>query len=302
MIINGLALNGYYINNPVYISITDLITSKYIEITIAGAVYKLYPNLAGEVLVNLSSMIRVSIPLTQANGDYENSSITNTTHELTITVKDYKNDGTTTTTETFVKTFIRGGEFGNNNNLIATPNKTLVSSLKIPVWINKPCALYFLNDSLQVIKMPLKDVTISYFDDVHQVGIELQQTRYTDGVYLKFLNSLGGYSYWNFERTSTKLKSENIGYYVTPSIAGEQVTDMGHTLKEDITVESVVKAEYINIIKDLITSTEVYVFDDNNWVRIVLDGNSLTLNPAKKVYDVSVTYKRHNTYTPTTLI
>ena len=301
MIIQGLTLNGYFVNNPIYISITDLITSKYIEIIIGTAVYKLYPNLNGEVLVNLASMIRVTMPLTQANGDYLNSSIANTTHELTITVKEYKNDGTNTT-ESFTKTFIRGGALGNNNNLIATPNKTLTSSLKIPVWINKPCALYYLNDSLQVIKMPLKDVTISYFDDVHQVGVEVQQTRYTDGVYLKFLNSFGGYSYWNFERTSTKLKSENIGYYVTPSLAGEMVTDMGHTLKEDITVESVVKAEYINIIKDLITSTEVYVQDANNWVRIVLDGNSLTLNSVKKVYDVSVTFKRHNTYTPTTLI
>lgn len=301
MIINGLNSNGYFVNNPVYISITDLITSKYIEVTIGSAVYKLYPNLNGEVLINLASMIRVTMPLSNANTDYLNSSIANTTHELTITVKDYKNDGTTTI-ESFTKTFIRAGALGNNNNLTATANKTLVSSLKIPVWINKPCALYYLNDSLQVIKMPLKDVTISYFDDVHQVGVEVQQTRYTDGVYIKFLNSLGGYSYWNFERTSTKLKSENIGYYITPSLDGEMVTDMGHTLKEDITVESVVKSEYINIIKDLITSTEVYVQDANNWVRIILDGNNLALNPVKKVYDVSVTYKRHNTYTPTTLI
>lgn len=306
MIIKGLESNGYYTNNPIYVEVSDLINTKYIEVTLAFAgsssiVYKLYSDLTGKVLVNLASMIRVMLPLPVANTDYTNNTTENTVHELSITIKETKTNNTTSE-QSFVKKFVRGGILGNKINQVAQVGVTLTNSTKLPVWRNRPVALYVMTKDLIVGKHPIV-VNINYFDDNYNIDVEVQSTRYTDGVYLKFLNSLGGYSYWNFERTSTKLKTDNIGYYITPSITGEFVTDMGQEINEEITVESVVKAEYIGILQDLITSSEVYQFTgDNNWERIILDGNSITINPVKKVYDVSITYKRHNTFTPTTLI
>ncbi|MGV0964775.1 hypothetical protein [Empedobacter falsenii] len=307
MIIKGLEANGYYTNNPLYIEVSDLVDNKYIEVTLAyngvnSVTYKLYSDLKGKVLVNVASMVRVMLPLTSANTDYTNNTNENTVNELTITIKEYKTDNTTTE-QSFVKKFVRGGVIGNNINVTSATGVTLVNSEKLPIWKDRPVALYYMNSDLVVRKLPIT-ATGSYFDTTHNIQIELQTTRYVDGVYLKFLNSLGGYSYWNFERTSIKLKTNNIGYYITPTISGEQVTDMGQEVSEESTVESVVKAEYIGILQDLITSSEVYKYDgdNNNWERIILDGNSITINPVKRVYDVSVTYKRHNTFSPTTLI
>lgn len=304
MIIKGLELNGYYINNPLYIEVSDLINTKYIEVTLAGAnsvIYKLYSDLQGKVLVNLASMVRVMLPLTSANTDYTNNTTENTVHELSITIKEYKTDNTTTE-QSFSKKFVRGGKIGNLINQVAQVGVTLTNSTKLPVWKGRPVALYNMTNDLTVGKHPIV-VNTSFFDDGFNIQIEVQTTRYVDGVYLKFLNSLGGYSYWNFERTSSKLKTDSIGYYVTPTINGEQVNDMGQTIDEESTAESVVKSEYIGIIKDLITSSEVYQLTyDNNWERVILDGNSITINPVKKVYDVSISFKRHNTFTPTTLI
>lgn len=306
MIIKGLELNGYYINNPLYIEVSDLINTKYIEVTLAFAgsssvVYKLYPDLNGKVLVNLASMVRVMLPLPVANTDYVNNTTENTVHELSITIKEYKTDNSITE-QSFVKKFVRGGKIGNLINQVAQVGVTLTNSTKLPVWRNRPVALYDMTKDLIVGKHPIV-VNTNFYDDGYNIDIEVQTTRYVDGVYLKFLNSLGGYSYWNFERNSTKIKSDSIGYYVTPSITGEVVNDMGQEVSEESTAESVVKAEYIGIIQDLITSSEVYKFDDDNsWERIILDGNSLTLNPVKKVYDVSISFKRHNTFTPSTLI
>lgn len=306
MIIKGLELNGYYINNPLYIEVSDLINTKYIEVSLAYAgassvTYKLYPDLQGKVLVNVASMVRVILPLPVANTDYTNNTTENTVHELSITIKEYKTDNTSTE-QSFVKKFVRGGKIGNLINQVAQVGVTLTNSKKLPVWKGKPVALYNMTKDLTVGKHPIV-VNTNFYDDNYNIDVEIQTTRYVDGVYLKFLNSLGGYSYWLFERSSTKIKSDNIGYYVTPTISGEVVNDMGQEVQEESTAESVVKAEYIGIIKDLITSSEVYQFTgDNNWERIILDGNSLTVNPAKKVYDVSISYKRHNTFTPTTLI
>jgi len=306
MIIKGLELNGYYINNPIYIEVSDLINTKYIEVILnyAGVnsvTYKLYSDLNGKVLVNLASMIRVMLPIPVANNDYVNNTIENTVHSLTITIKDTKTDNTISE-QSFVKKFVRGGVLGNKINQVSQVGVTLTNSTKLPVWKGRPVALYDMTNDLTVGKHPIV-VNTNFYDDNYNIDIEVQSTRYTDGVYLKFLNSLGGYSYWNFERTSTKLKSDSIGYYVTPSITGEVVNDMGQTIDEESTAESVVKAEYIGIIKDLITSSEVYqLTNDNNWERIILDGNSIVINPAKKVYDVSISFKRHNTFTPSTLI
>jgi hypothetical protein len=306
MIIKGLELNGFFINNPIYIEVSDLINSKYIEVTLTYAgvnsvTYKLYSDLTGKVLVNLASMIRVMLPIPVTNTDYSNNTNENTINELIIKIKEYKTDNTTTE-QSFTKKFVRGGKLGNNINIISPTGVTLTNSTKLPIWKDRPVALYHMTNDLVIRKIPI-NATGSYFDENNNIQVELQTTRYVDGVYLKFLNSLGGYSYWDFERTSTKIKSENIGYYITPTITGEQVTDMGQELKEEQTVESVVKAEYIGILQDLITSSEVYQFTgDNNWERIILDGNSLISNPAKKVYEVSISFKRHNTFTPTTLI
>jgi len=307
MIIKGLELNGYYTNNPLYIEVSDLINNKYIEVTLVNngvnsVTYKLYSDLQGKVLINIASMVRVMLPLPVANADYSTETNENTVNELSITIKETKTDNTTSE-QVFTKKFVRGGKLGNLINQTSSTGKTLVNSNKLPIWKDRPVALYYMTSDFVIRKLPLLNVTGSYFDSTHQIQIELQTTRYTDGVYLKFLNSLGGYSYWNFERSSTKLKTDSIGYYVTPTITGEQVTDMGQEVQEESTVESVVKAEYIGIIQDLITSSEVYKYDgDNNWERIILDGNSLTSNPVKKVYDVSISYKRHDTFTPTTLI
>ncbi|MDM1542355.1 hypothetical protein [Empedobacter sp. 189-2] len=306
MIIKGLEANGYYTNNPLYIEVSELVNTKYIEVTlyyngVNSVTYKLYSDLQGKVLVNIASMVRVMLPLTSANNDYTNNTNENTVNELTIKIKETKTDNTTTE-QSFIKKFVRGGKIGNLINITSSTGVTLVNSTKLPIWKDRPVALYYMNSDLVVRKLPI-NATGSYFDSVHNIQVELQTTRYTDGVYIKFLNSLGGYSYWNFERSSTKLKTDNIGYYATPTIAGEVVNDMGQEINEEQTVESVVKAEYIGILQDLITSSEVYKYDgDNNWERIILDGNSITINPVKKVYDVSISFKRHNTFTPTTLI
>lgn len=306
MIINGLNSNGYYVNNPIYIEVIDLNNSKFIDVTITNittsAVYKLYPDMNGKVLVDLSSMIRVMMPLPVANNtEYLQPTPTNTFSNITIRIVETRNDNTITE-QSFSKMVIRGGLNGNKNNVLIKQG-TLTLTDKMPVWKNKPCALYICNSDYSITKRPI-NTSSSYVDTATGIQIEQQTTRYVNGVYLKFLNSLGGYSYWLFESSSVKRKTDNIGYYVTPNLSGEVVTDMGQTVNDEYNVTSVVKVEYINIIKNLITSHEVYQFndDDNSWERIILDGNSITTNPVKKVYDVNVSYKSHTTYTPTTLI
>lgn len=251
MIIKGFEHDGYYTNNPIYIEVSELVNTKYIEVILnytgaSSVTYKLYPDLNGKVLVNLASMVRVMLPLPVANNDYTNNTTENTVHSLTITIKEYKTDNTTSE-ETFSKKFVRGGILGNKINQVAQVGVTLTNSTKLPVWKGRPVALYDMTTDLVVGKHPIV-VNINYYDDNYNIDVEVQTTRYVDGVYLKFLNSLGGYSYWNFERTSTKLKTDNIGYYITPSINGEVVTDMGQEVSEESTAESVVKAEYIGII------------------------------------------------------
>ena len=143
-----------------------------------------------------------------------------------------------------------GKESVNTNIFIPKPlpfTMVLLSPIDIqtPYWVGYPIARYFIEsrgNKCFIIKRPRDIDALS--------GYNRMPIKSCKGVYLKWLNSSGGFSYWLFEGYTPKQTSKSLGQYQNSFKIG----DLGNALDFEIDVYSKVKKEYLKMMTDLINS------------------------------------------------
>lgn len=119
------------------------------------------------------------------------------------------------------------------------------------------------------------------------------------GVYLKWLNKLGGYSYWLFRQTHKRnIKTKSIGDFQTYFLnrkdvsktfesAGTEVSESWDLVNEIPITNNEIRRELTEIIE----SPEVYLYTgekgstETSWLRVKIEDSNLKMNVNSLIHD-----------------
>lgn len=253
--------SGYVIDDIVY-----YINSESIKTDISGAAKAMLrePNFLDEPKKRNIANLRFKFSLKYIDTD---------TRE--ITQKDE---------EAIYKTFIRGGYPYPRSNQNLDNGDILIDQNIRPIWDGFPNEVYYLESG-----------EIKKTDDTPESMSEDKINKRTcDGSYIAFLNSLGGYSFWYFESNENKDTATDLDY--TEKL--ESVKDLGYLHDEEITLISKVPKRFFPTIRSLIYSPDVYIYEDENWEKIVLKSNNLKVANQNKNVKVKVKAEKITRYNP----
>jgi len=125
----------------------------------------------------------------------------------------------------------------------------------------------------------------------------------TDGHYIKWINSFGGWSYWLFYKGNENLATKEVGFLFNDYLNLEETispyVSMGKTSETSIQLsqDGITEFDY-TILKDLLDSAKVYLFTGtpfsqnnfNDWVEVNLKaGNFRTSNSRGDQYNLNFT-------------
>lgn len=131
-----------------------------------------------------------------------------------------------------------------------------------------------------------------------------------DGVYVKFLNSFGGWSYWLFDKGEIRTKTKDKGIinndFENTNNTISQFVSLGKEGASQLKVKAYSVKEYENrILLDLAQSSKVYLFTGlpfakNNfqdWIEIVVkDKTHITTSPRREIYNVEFDFVLTSSY------
>jgi len=194
------------------------------------------------------------------------------------------------TQEINYKQFFRAGSFNNTFDVTHTMGKILHNYDKIPFWDGYPAERYFISESYNI-----------YFEKVESLTPnqkERMPNNFCNPIYVKFLNALGGYSYWLFEGQTTNFKTQNSSYYNSDY---RNTTDYGNTVETTLQLHGKVPERYTNIIRELIVSPEIYFYQPQKkpiWQQIINNNNSFDYIANKKINEVQLSFVQPINYNP----
>jgi hypothetical protein len=321
MNLSGLSSNFYLANNPIYLSISgiddrtpyiDYFISVYDNqgsITSTSKPQRSY-NLNNTLSVDIAPLIKSFMSEPNHNTNYTelNPFPFYFNHiKINITVREYEYKNTVVSdpeggldrivfsteivnTDTISnKTFIRGGKRTYDNNINLGNATNLIVTDKIPVWSGLPVDYYYTNLQDGIVKTNI-------------IPGELKDERTVKGcesIYVKFLNSLGGYSYWLFENYENEEGNDNLGSILRQS----SILDLGSEYNSDLELISKVPDRFIDLIKDLIVSKEIYLYNQETqaWMRILSNNNKIKTNPFDVNTKVKLKFAIPTRYNPSLL-
>jgi hypothetical protein len=123
-----------------------------------------------------------------------------------------------------------------------------------------------------------------------------------DGLYLKWLNNLGGWSYWLFKKHNVVRTSKDLGDiqndYYNPIETISPVIAIGKSSKDNIkTSTGIISEKEKDLISTVLDSPKIYLFQGlpfarnnfNNWMEVGLKTPNFTLkNAKKKNYEINI--------------
>ena len=318
MNLSGLSSNFYLANNPIYLNISGIDNrTAYIDYFISvynnqgSIVSTSKPQRAYNINNTLSVDIAPLVKSFMSEPDH-NTNYTELTPfpfyknhiKINITVREYEYKNTLVSdpdggldrivfsteivkSDTITnKTFIRGGERTYDNNINLGNATKLIVTENIPVWAGFPVDYYYTNLQDGIVKANI--IPGGLKDERKVKGCE--------SIYIKFLNSLGGYSYWLFENSEVQERNSNLG-----SIRRKlDVLDLGNETEETITLISKVPQRFMPLMKDLIVSPEIYRYEKETqeWHRLSSDNNRITTNPFEVNTKVKLKFNPYSNYNP----
>ena len=132
------------------------------------------------------------------------------------------------------------------------------------------------------------------FNDIFNLELHTPYTQCSDGVYLKYINSFGGWSYWLFnkgnEDTKTKDKGSLFNDYNNLEDTTSPLISLGKESSNTIQVqERNVNEDFKNQLTDLIDSPKVYLFTGlrfskntfNDWMEVVINDGSFRIENSR---------------------
>jgi|GEM_PF-1220654 len=309
MIITGLNQNGYCINNPVYVWIRPAVNApanqnvaKYsIKITNnqTQATHTFYFSAINkQVTVNLSPMLKAMFKKPKhkyTNQPVVENYIENAAREtFSFQIGKFLQTAQIpiTTQKINFKHFFRAGYFENGFDIALPMGKTLHNYDKIPYWNGLPAEEYYINESHNIYFRPITSLPLK--------RKERMPNHTCNPIYIKFLNALGGYSYWLFDSKTTNYKTKNTGYYNSDF---RYTTDYGNQIEQTIELYSKVPVRYIAIIRELIVSPEIYFYQPESewkWTQIINDNNDFVYSLDKKINEVKLSFVQPMNYNPQT--
>lgn len=281
--ITGLSASRYYTDNPIWVDVnttgdtnTDVVNLniyKNADIVYTSKYYT-FNNL---VSFDLSEIVKGLLPEpNHPNSPVTGDFILNNSVTLTISLPSFNQ----------AKTFYRGGITAGSSNVQVPNNALLSESEKIPVWQGYQSAKYYLDTNGNIV----------FSNTLTNTEIENRKVVNCDSVFLRFLNSKGGYSYWLFEQWDVDDK------YKKGTIIERRGQDLDLGNKPDFSFNVSTRAEerYLPTMRALLQSTEIDVYRIDNiiqeynpqfqntyqWTPIYNDGSSIEWNAFDSVYDV----------------
>lgn len=291
MIVQGLEENYYLINNPIYLKIIDdetpeenhLLTISVGSRDITSQMYN------GETIIDIAPIVKSLF----SKPDFQNPSSNIITIDLTGF---YYFEEAGFQIPIGIKTFIRGGQYGGQNNYLSLGTILKVSE-KIPVWDGLPSSKYTITGT---------DIVEGLILEAEQ---ELMKKHSCEGVYLKFLNQLGGYSTYYFNTFTLQESGESQEYIdtfptsTTISAPQNNFYQFGSNSKMKLTVESRFDKRHYGILMSLINSPEVWVYEfhklmdsdfivypTDDWTKLINNGNNISIESGEETYDASLTF------------
>lgn len=291
MTITGLENNYYLSQNDIWISVNGFsepvaLMEVFFKNLTSGfelPAFKMYPGPGNDFLFNVCVPIRALQPV-------PNHMLNNNLQNFEIKFKVIFVNTTTAAEEiTLQKYFVRGGRQKNGND-----EWYLSSSQELIIypWVN-------YGFDLPGFAQRIQGGSIVDFIPTVQFTRPL---RGCDHRILKFLNSIGGYQYFVFEKFEYKVKSK----------AGKTIDNMTMRLRQDrsrnfendrsriIELYTKTPIEMQPVFSDLVDSLEVFLYNplgsDNEakWERLLLDNNESVENNIDRVFDNKISFEFTN--------
>lgn len=308
MQIQGLDNDYYLMNNDIIVTVQHLRAEPlYVSVQNItgqiGTLLILQPNHGGRVVFNLSPTLKTLFSNPKANNNYSTRTVSLDNMNL-FQFSFWQNDPQTLQRAfTFKKHIIRGGSLDFLANSHLTKGQILSPISVIPYWEGYPIAEYSVNFyrdiyNIYITKEPNKNRFKS--------PIEKQKANNCEGLYVKFLNSLGGYSYWLFDSVQTKVMAK--GTEVINNFSNKK--SLGQTATTEQTATAKVHKKHLPILQDLIFSSDVYylakhqstqVRELHNFQKIYVKDNEITYNNYQNIIEVTVTFSSFTNFNPTLL-
>ena len=295
--VTGLDGNGYLSNNPIIVQIGDDVV-YYFRISFSkdnGATYldfQLTP-INKRARINITPIIKGMFPNLNQNNQ---NLLVNIKISTIVLVSDPITGNTNESilnTVTMNKSFIRGGVRGNGRNLtlpvgaVLNPDRNIYTPY-FPGYPNEVSSIINDNGNLWIAKQNINPLA---------PNVIKRREKGCNSTYVKFLNSLGGYSFWLFEGNTYEEKNTNSGI-----INNLSIIDLGNEVQEELELYSKVPRNFISIMKDLIISPEIYIYSlteqGETWSRYYSGSNTIEINPVKTSQEVKIKLKPFTNYNP----
>lgn len=307
IVISGLRGDGYLIDNPIWIELTNTVTNiRYVSVRVQNlyngkilSEFRLYP--FGNVCkFNLSTIAKGLFSEPKHNENYNSTSqieIPTNANKLIIELEfNYENG--TIETRSIEKTFVRGGDYSTYDlmtNRVVQSGALLQNASRVPRWRGYPVASYHFTNEKKIVKRNLNH------SGLVTNAFELMRAKTCDGAYVKFLNSKGGYSYWLFEDWKNTSENDYLGY----TTGMRDITDLGSEAEFEFEAFTKVPLRYLGLMTDLIYSKEIYLYLNNgsqgkdDWKRIVVkSGNKIEQKRKSVAYGITIKFEQVKNYNP----
>ncbi len=299
----GLGANGLFINNPIITDVyfnssgNEALSFFTIQITNASTtqdsgIIKIYPKLnSNTIKIDISPILKSMFRRPKHNTNYTTISDDSNNREVFNFrfIANYTIDGVPFSQILILnnKTFFRGGYRSNSQNHDSAVGSYLSPIDITPYWVGYPVASYQVALDYKIIKNP---------------GIASLQNRESrvqhacNNYYVKFLNSLGGYSYWLFQGLTEAKSTTNLG----SSNVFNNFHDFGNTVERNVSLYSKVPARFYPLMEDLADSREIYLYNYSlaQWYPIKNNNNKTDKNENKKIYEVRFSFELASSYNP----
>lgn len=293
MIVTGLNGNRFLTGNPIPVTFApdtqDFLSGSKIILTVtklathSGDVaytyppVTLYPSPKG-ITIDLAPYIKGLMPIPYVPDSSYQNPIPNY-QRFTITAEETQGN----TSQVFSnKTFIRGFRRTKSNQGITLPvGTTLNNADRIPIWGSYPTARFFIDSNNTIQSTTVVD---------SQYTKRMRMPTACNPFYVRFLNSLGGYSFWMFNAWEWETSSDAVGVIKTTTNINNR--SLGFAEQNTVTVDTRVKREFYGLMRDLVVSPVVQVYNefDMEWLKIELQGSSFSTSNYEDLQEPTFTF------------
>ena len=287
MIINGLENNNYLSGNEIFITVNGLTyDAAYLEIQAYNLTsllnvnpFRLYPNPNNEFSFNISQIVRSLQPdINHIN----NNSLQEIQFDFTIKFVD---DLIADDEQTIIKNFIRGVRSKDGNKEWYLENQKLL----IGEWLDFGVDIPFLPSQLL-------DGNILEYIPTSKFQMILKKE--CDYKIIKYLNSIGGYQYYIFDRYEIQVKNKAGSTIpkITDRLRKDNFKQLSNSTQKSITFFAKTPFEIQEQITELISSEKILMYnedgtdDDSKWQTLEISNNSILENNWSRSYENEIEF------------